>query len=188
LLAVAYLDLDGYKPVNDDHGHEAGDHLLIEIAGRLRGCLRAHDTVARLGGDEFALLLSAIHTVQECEQAAQRIIELICLPIQIGEIQVQVSASMGIVLYPIIDGADDDLLRNADQAMYVAKTSGKGRFHLFECTLDRLTQTRHEERDRIHLALDEGEFVLYYQPIIDMCTGKIKAVEALLRWRHPQQG
>jgi diguanylate cyclase (GGDEF)-like protein/PAS domain S-box-containing protein len=188
LLAVVYMDLDGFKPVNDIHGHEAGDHLLMEIAFRLKNSLRAQDTVARLGGDEFVLLLGDIHSLDECEQAAQRIITLISSPISLGEIEVQVSASLGIALYPIIEGGGDTLLRNADQAMYVAKTSGKGRFHLFERQSDATTRTRHEERDRIELALQLGELALHYQPIVDMCSGRTLAAEALLRWQHPQDG
>lgn len=131
-LAVCYLDLDGFKPVNDQHGHQVGDLLLIEIAQRLLHCVRAVDTVARLGGDEFVVLLQGLHSHEECEQAVQRILEAIIAPIHIHELNLSVSASIGVAWFPQ-DNVDADLLiRHADQAMYRAKQAGKNRYHLFQ--------------------------------------------------------
>jgi diguanylate cyclase (GGDEF)-like protein len=131
LMAICYLDLDGFKPINDTWGHEAGDRLLVEMAGRLQTCLRGGDTVARLGGDEFVLLLLDLERIEECETALNRVLEAVAQPATVGGQTVSVSASIGVSIYPS-DGADPDvLLRQADQAMYAAKEDGRNRYSFF---------------------------------------------------------
>ncbi|MBS1158454.1 MAG: putative signaling protein [Proteobacteria bacterium] len=187
-LAVCYLDLDGFKPVNDQYGHATGDKLLVEVAQRLRNCVRAGDTVSRLGGDEFVLLFSELDNVRECDHAINRIIAALTTPFRIGGHEISISASIGVTLYPQ-DGSDSDtLLRHADQAMYAAKQAGRNRFHLFDPENDRRARVRHEEVRRIREALAEGEFVLYYQPKVDMRQGSVVGAEALIRWQHPERG
>jgi diguanylate cyclase (GGDEF)-like protein len=131
-MAICYLDLDGFKPINDTWGHEAGDRLLIEMAERLKGCLRAGDTVARLGGDEFVLLLLDLERIDECEGALQRVLESIAQPVAIADQFVSVSASVGVSVYPFDSDDPDTLLRHADQAMYLAKETGRNRYCLCE--------------------------------------------------------
>ena len=188
LMAICYLDLDGFKPINDRFGHEAGDRLLVEIADRLKGCLRGSDTVARMGGDEFVLLLLGIQGTEECEAALQRILEAVALPVQIGEHEVTVSASLGVALYPRDDADIDTLLRHADQSMYLAKQSGKNRFHIFDPDRDRIARDRAERLARIAEAIENHEFVLYYQPQVDMRAGRVIGAEVLIRWQHPERG
>jgi len=132
LMAICYLDLDGFKPINDTWGHEAGDRLLVEMAGRLQGCLRGGDTVARLGGDEFVLLLLDLERIDECENALQRVLDAVAQPVRVGEQAVMVSASIGVSVYPFDSEEPDVLLRQADQAMYIAKESGRNRYRLFD--------------------------------------------------------
>ena len=188
LLAVCYLDLDGFKPVNDDFGHATGDHLLIEVAQRLRHCMRAGDTASRLGGDEFVLLFSDIEDVHECDRAVSRVLATLATPFAINSHNIQISASVGVTLYPT-DGADaDTLMRHADQAMYVAKQAGRNRYHLFDPESDRRARARRDEVSRIRQALDNDEFVLHYQPKVNMREGRVIGAEALIRWQHPEQG
>ncbi len=187
-LAVCYLDLDGFKPVNDRHGHAAGDALLIEITQRLRATLRAEDTLARLGGDEFVLLLSDLSSPEECHTALDRVLAAVSAPVKVGEASAQVSASIGVTLYPRDDSDADTLLRHADQAMYLAKSGGKNRYHFFDLDEDRQIQARRQDLARLAEALEKGEFELFYQPKIDLLDGRVFGVEALLRWRHPDQG
>jgi len=188
LLAVCYLDLDGFKPINDTWGHDAGDRVLVEIANRLKDALRGGDTVARMGGDEFALLLLGLGSVEECDEALKRILQLIAKPLACLPEPVAVSASIGVTLFPI-DGADPDtLMRHADQAMYQAKQAGKNSHHVFDAELDRSARSRFDRMARIHQALDDGEFLLYYQPKVDMRKGCVVGVEALIRWNHPERG
>lgn len=188
LLAVCYLDLDGFKPVNDQYGHSAGDRLLIEVAQRLKLCVRGGDTVARLGGDEFVLLLSGLSDVRECDQALSRILSSLSRPFDIVGQKVHISASVGVTLYPN-DGSDADaLLRHADQEMYVAKQAGRNRYHLFDPESDRRTCRRREDLARVRKALVAGEFRLYYQPKVDMRQGRVVGAEALIRWQHPERG
>jgi diguanylate cyclase (GGDEF)-like protein/PAS domain S-box-containing protein len=188
MLAVCYLDLDGFKPVNDEHGHAAGDRLLIEVAQRLRQCVRAGDTVARLGGDEFVLLFAGINDVHECGHAASRVLAALAMPFAINGNSITISASIGVTLYPT-DGSDaDTLMRHADQAMYTAKQAGRNRFHLFDPESDRRARVRREEISRIRQGLIEREFVLHYQPKVNMREGRVLGAEALIRWQHPEQG
>ncbi|OAJ70926.1 diguanylate cyclase [Methylobacillus sp. MM3] len=188
ILAVCYFDLDGFKPINDNFGHDAGDQLLVELAQRVRNCLRESDTVARLGGDEFALLLCNLQSIEECEQTLTRLVVAIKAPFQLVEKTVQISASIGYTLFPMDDSEPDTLLRHADHAMYQAKVSGGSRFHLFDTEHNRQTRDRRQERARIETALPNGEFRLFYQPKVNMRHGRVVGAEALIRWEHPETG
>jgi diguanylate cyclase (GGDEF)-like protein/PAS domain S-box-containing protein len=189
LLAVCYLDLDGFKPVNDNHGHAAGDQLLLQVTRQLLGALRGDDTVARLGGDEFVLLLNDLTDLHECQTVLDRVLALVAEPLPVGDDRVSVSASIGVALYNRDDDSDADaLLRHADQAMYRAKESGKNRFHVFDSEQDRRLRAYWDVVARATAALAAGEFRLYYQPKVDMRQGKVIGVEALIRWQHPEKG
>ncbi|MDR0776356.1 MAG: EAL domain-containing protein [Azonexus sp.] len=188
ILAVCYLDLDGFKPVNDSYGHAAGDRLLIEVAQRLKECVRTGDTVSRLGGDEFVLLFSNLASDHKADHAVERVIAALARPFVVDGHPIQISASIGVTLYPQ-DGADSDtLLRQADQAMYSAKQAGRNRYHLFDPERDRRARIRHEEITRIREGLVNDEFVLYYQPRVNMRQGEVLGAEALIRWQHPEHG
>jgi len=187
-LAVCYLDIDGFKPVNDTWGHATGDRLLEEVAGRLRDAVRGGDTVARMGGDEFVILLANLIDVEECEAALSRLLQAVVRPIFIDDAAMTVTASIGVTLFPD-DGADaDTLLRHADQAMYAAKEAGRNRHHLFDPRHDHAARNRRASLARLETALAEGEFCLYYQPKVDMHAGAVIGAEALIRWRHPERG
>jgi diguanylate cyclase (GGDEF)-like protein/PAS domain S-box-containing protein len=188
MLAICYLDLDNFKPINDKFGHSAGDFLLIEVAQRLKTCVRAGDTVSRLGGDEFVLLVSNIEDLHECDYAVARIISALTQPFRVSDHSIAISASIGVTLYPH-DGSDaDTLLRHADQAMYAAKQGGRNRHHLFDPENDRRTRVRREEIGRIREGLAKGEFQLYFQPKVNMRKGSVTGAEALIRWQHPEEG
>lgn len=186
-MAVCYLDLDGFKPVNDRFGHEAGDHLLVEITHRLKRVLRSDDTLARLGGDEFVLLFGDLDGVDDLS-VLNRVLDAVVQPVDIKGQAVSVSASIGVALYPEDDVDADTLLRHADQAMYTAKQAGKNCYFRFDPSRDQQTQERFAAQRDIIAAIKNHEMVLYYQPKIDLRTGKVLGVEALIRWQHPERG
>jgi diguanylate cyclase (GGDEF)-like protein/PAS domain S-box-containing protein len=190
LLAVAYLDLDLFKPINDRFGHLSGDALLAEVARRLLDTVRSGDTVARLGGDEFVLLLPDQASLDNCLAVFQRVLERVAEPLALpGQADsVCVTASLGISLFPLDAGDPDELLRHADQAMYHAKRAGRNRLLLFAPSHDAPNRRGTERLTRLRVALTNGEFELHYQPIVNMRSGQLLAAEGLVRWRHPERG
>ncbi len=188
LLGVAYLDLDGFKPVNDRFGHGAGDRLLVAVAGRLTRALRPEDCVARLGGDEFVLLLHHLESSSDCEARLHRVMDSVAAPYPLDAERVVVTASIGYTLFPSDDADADTLLRHADQAMYAAKQAGRNRFHLFDAVQDRAVQLLREQAKHLSNALQDAQFTLYLQPKADMRSGTVVGAEALVRWLHPERG
>ncbi len=188
-VAVAYLDLDGFKNVNDRYGHDVGDQLLIHLAAAMKDSLREGDTLARLGGDEFVAVLIDLDSVESCVPMLTRLLDSVAVPVQLGAVLLQCSVSVGVTFYPQAhDMESDQLLRQADQAMYQAKLAGKNRYHVFDAAMDSSVRVHHESLERIRLALARGEFVLHYQPKVNMRTGQIMGAEALIRWQHPERG
>jgi diguanylate cyclase (GGDEF)-like protein/PAS domain S-box-containing protein len=188
MLAVLYLDLDGFKPINDKYGHEVGDRVLIEIAGRMKKALRASDTAARIGGDEFVLLLPGQASMKECEMTTRRLLSSIAAPMQVGEHRVTLSASIGISIYPTDDADPDALLRDADQAMYAAKRSGRNQFVFCSRNVKEKTRLYSHMAHELRLALIEDRIEVHYQPIVELATGSVLKAEALARWTHPELG
>jgi diguanylate cyclase (GGDEF)-like protein/PAS domain S-box-containing protein len=187
-LAVAFLDLDGFKHVNDRYGHRAGDEFLVALALRMKAALRDGDTLSRIGGDEFVVVMGGLQGAHDYEPVLERLLQAAADPVIIGQLTLQVSTSIGVTLYPQ-DGSDADvLLRHADQAMYVAKQSGKNRFHLFDVAKDTAVKTERETLEHIQRALDRDELVLYYQPKVNMHSNAVVGAEALIRWQHPERG
>ncbi len=187
-MALMLLDLDRFKEVNDTLGHAQGDLLLVEAARRIAECVRESDTVARLGGDEFIVILSELEDVNSVERIAQKIVERLAAPFQLLQETAYVSASVGITLYP--DDAQDieSLMKNADQTMYLSKTSGRNRFSYFTAALQEAAQTRLRLLRDLRNALAGKQLAVHYQPIVEIATGKIYKAEALLRWQHPELG
>ncbi len=188
LLGVCYLDLDGFKPINDTHGHKMGDRVLVTVASRLRGCVREEDTVARLGGDEFVLLMNQIESLADCAALLERVLASLAQPILIDGHSLAVTGSAGVTLFPQDAGDADTLLRHADHAMYQAKQQGRNRYQFFKAVKDRPDQAHQLELVRIRQAIEGDELRLHVQPRVDMPSGRVVGVEALVRWEHPERG
>jgi diguanylate cyclase (GGDEF)-like protein len=187
-VAILFLDVDDFKGVNDTHGHAAGDELLVGVAQRLRQCLRAPDTPARLGGDEFAVLLEDLDDPSEAELVARRTLESVRRPLQITGHTVHVRISIGVAVADNNGDNASNLMRRADVAMYAAKGAGKDRYVVFAPGMESDIVGRHRLRNDLDKALAGEEFILHYQPIVDLFTGDITGLEALVRWRHPTRG
>ena len=187
-FAVLFLDLDRFKVINDSLGHSIGDKLLIEITHRLKECVRGEDTFARLGGDEFTILLDGIRDISDATRVADRIQEKLQPPFCLDGHDVYTTASIGIALSETGYERPDDVMRDADMAMYRAKSSGKARYEVFDREMHTQAVTRLKLETELRRALEKREFVVFYQPIVSMETGKIVAFEALLRWNHPERG
>jgi diguanylate cyclase (GGDEF)-like protein len=188
-IAVCYLDLDGFKQVNDRHGHQAGDQVLVEVATRLTTTVRAGDTVARLGGDEFVILLSGLADDEECRQALNRLLAACAAPYEVaGSEQSGISASIGVTVFPSDSVDPDTLIRHADHAMYVAKQAGKSRYQMFDTRLEQRIEARQATLRNLAEALKAGQFRLEFQPKVDCRRGLVVGAEALIRWQHPTLG
>ena len=188
-LAVCFLDLDGFKQINDSLGHETGDLLLKEVAIRLLSMVRGSDTVARLGGDEFVLLISGLNSEDECSQTLKRVLQSVSTPYTlVGDSLSEISASIGVTLYPADASDADTLVRHADHAMYAAKQAGKNCFQLFDAHMEQRLQARQDTLRRVARGLTTGQFLLHYQPKLDCRRNAVVGVEALIRWNHPILG
>ncbi|MDD2741310.1 MAG: EAL domain-containing protein [Rhodocyclaceae bacterium] len=188
LLAVCMLDLDGFKAVNDNFGHAAGDQLLIEFSRRIQLVLRDTDTLSRLGGDEFVILLNHLDTLEQGMEVIRRVLSEASHGYEIDGDTLVISASVGVTVFPD-DGVDPDMLmRHADQAMYIAKQGGRNRYFLFDPMKDEAARNELAALQRLEQALQQNEFELYYQPKVDMQRGAVTGVEALIRWNHPERG
>jgi diguanylate cyclase (GGDEF)-like protein/PAS domain S-box-containing protein len=188
LVAVAYLDLDGFKAVNDTHGHEVGDALLVLLGQRMRAALRKGDTLSRLGGDEFVAVISDLPTAADCEPVMARLLRAASDPALIHDVALHVTASIGVAIYPHDPVDAEQLLRHADQAMYIAKQQGKNRHHVFDVQEDSSFKLQRDHIERVRGALARSELVLYWQPKVNMKTGALIGAEALIRWQDPTRG
>jgi diguanylate cyclase (GGDEF)-like protein/PAS domain S-box-containing protein len=186
-MTVLLLDLDDFKTINDSLGHDAGDELLVAVAGRLLGANRSSDTVARLGGDEFAILLEEGGDEERSAVVAERLIECLGPPFEVRGREVFVRASIGIAIADALDSTDD-LIRNADTAMYAAKSAGKGRYEFFRPDMHARALAHFEVLADLERALTREEFEVHYQPIVDLASGSVSGMEALVRWQHPTRG
>lgn len=187
-LAVCYLDLDDFKPINDQYGKETGDLLLKCVAEQLKQCLEPGDTLGRWGGDEFAVLLTQIAGIEDCEERLTRLLSQIARPIDLDQGHFRLSASIGVALYPEDQADADTLLRHADHAMYLAKQRGRHDYQFFDPSTDALAIAHRDQLREFANALEHDELRVLYQPIVDMRGGKVQGFEALVRWQHPERG
>jgi diguanylate cyclase (GGDEF)-like protein len=188
LTAVLFLDLDRFKVINDSMSHEAGDRLLIKVSKRLRGCIRPMDTIARLGGDEFVILFEDLAAVDGALLVADRIQKSLEEPFFIESQEVYTSCSMGLAVAETFEAQPSDLVRDAEVAMYRAKSKGEGQMEIFDPSMNARAMERLRMESEMRQALDRGEFLLNYQPLINLGGGMIEGWEALVRWKHPERG
>ncbi|MFT5660716.1 MAG: diguanylate cyclase (GGDEF)-like protein/PAS domain S-box-containing protein [Sulfurimonas sp.] len=189
IIGIAYLDLDGFKNINDTYGHDVGDKLLIAVSSNMQKCLRDGDTISRIGGDEFVVVLQDLEDMHSSVGMMKRLLQAAAQPIEIGELNLEVSTSLGMTFYPQAENIDaDQLLRQSDQAMYQAKQQGKNKYYVYDTQFERNLRDQHKNIERITEAFEKNEFVLYYQPKVNMKTGVLIGVEALIRWKHPKAG
>ena len=182
------IDLDHFKEVNDTLGHPAGDELLRAVGGRLKSCVRPGDTIARLGGDEFAVIRPGVARPEDVVTVADRIVSVIGEPYQVDGHEVVVGTSVGIAMAPVDGTTADQLLKNADMALYRAKEDGRRAYRFFEPDMDARLQARRRLEIDLRAALLHGQFELYYQPVVDIARHQVSGFEALIRWNHPQRG
>lgn len=189
MLALLYIDLDGFKSINDSYSHAVGDKLLVKVAKRMKQIMPEEATLSRLGGDEFVAVLENLGSPNDSLHFLKQLLSVINETVHVGDLDFTISASIGVVFYPQHESLDaDQLLRQADQAMYQAKQAGKNRYHLFDVERDKALRDQHEGLLQIRRALDAGEFELYYQPKVNMRTFEVIGAEALIRWNHPERG
>ena len=188
LVAVLFLDLDRFKIINDTMGHAFGDTLLKALAERLKNCIRESDTVSRRGGDEFTFTITDLSDPQDVAPLAQKIIEAVSPPFQIENHEINVTCSVGIAVYPFDASNAEDLIKKADIAMYHAKEQGRNNFKFYREEINANSMEKMKLGNSLQRALNNGELLLYYQPQIDLHTGKIIGMEALARWQHPDLG
>lgn len=188
LLGVCKMDLDDFKSINDLYGHTLGDQLLVAVTCRINSVIRGEDTLARLGGDEFALLIGNLNNIDEIQIFLERVLSAVSQPYELDDKTIQISASIGMSIYPLDNADADTLLRHADQAMYQAKQSGRNCFHLFDIELEQFAQHNYQTRERVRQALFANELCLFYQPKVNMRNCEVVGMEALLRWIHPEKG
>jgi diguanylate cyclase (GGDEF)-like protein len=187
-LALLFVDLDGFKLINDNLGHRIGDRLLAELAARIKDCVRESDTVARIGGDEFTVILPMLKSSEDAALVAQKIIQHIAEPASYQGHELLITASVGIAIFPG-DGADaEGLLQNADTAMYLAKELGRSQYQFFSPEMNRRATERLELQNRLREAVGGSEFAVFYQPQLQASSGELVGLEALARWEDPVQG
>jgi len=187
-LAVCFLDMDNFKPVNDNYGHDIGDQLLIEVAQRINTSIREEDTASRQGGDEFVLLLGDLESLADGDDILQKILNHLAQPYTIDGHIFTITVSIGVALFPVDDADLDTLLRHADYSMYQAKLAGKNRYHLYNPEQDQQIIQKHSQLEELQQAFLDKEFSLYYQPKVNMKTGEVFGAEALIRRIHPEKG
>jgi len=185
---VLFLDLDRFKVVNDSLGHEAGDHLLMQVAKRIKGALRPEDTVARLSGDEFVVLLEDLHTVADALRVAERIGTALEAPFDVEQQPIFVSCSTGLAMASGAEASPSELIRDAEVAMYRAKAKGERSIEVFDPSMNAQAKARFQLEGELRRALERKEFLLFYQPLVGLKTGTIEGWEALVRWKHPERG
>ncbi len=188
LAVLMFLDVDHFKDINDTLGHSAGDTLLQDVAKRLRGCIREEDTIARLGGDEFTIILQGIHHRTDAANVAVKMLDSLEQPFVINDEEVFVTISIGIASYPNCGRDAETLIRNADTALYRAKSDGRNKYKFFETEMNAIVSARMKKTNDLRHAVQRDEFRLYYQPLIETTTGNVFGMEALLRWQHPDKG
>ena len=188
LVGVMFIDLDRFKRVNDTLGHAGGDQLIHKVAKRLREMARAEDIVARLGGDEFVVVISDVAEIKPILQVVEKMLAVMAAPYHVAGREIFCSCSIGISVYPHDSTLSADLLKHADTAMYHAKQSGRNRFQLYDTAMNAMAEERLQLETDLHYALERGEFVFHYQPQLNLVSGRIHGVEALIRWQHPDKG